>query len=644
MANHIKVANVQSILALRRIGWSYRKIAAAVGVHRETVRRYVLQAEAGSKPATNLSTGSCGGAEANAANLSAGSCGGAEPKAANLSAGNSGPRSLCEPFRDVILRKLDQGLSAQRIWQDLGAEHGFAGRYATVKRFVRHLGRASPLPFRRMECAPGQEAQIDFGPGAPVEQGGGRRKRYPVLRVVLSHSRKGYSEVLRRQSTEDFIRALENAFRAFGGVPRILIPDNLKAAVTKADWYDPELNPKILAFCRHYGCVILPAKPYTPRHKGKVEAGVKYVFSNALKGNVYQSVPQENEALQQWEASVADLRIHGTTKRQVKVLFQEERAALLPLPATAFPFFHEAQRTVHRDAHVEVDKAYYSVPPEYLGHVVWARWDAKMVRIFNGRMSLIATHLKDQPGRFRTDPRHIASEKISGVERGAGYLLRRISLIGPESYRWARTMLGRRGIEGVRVLQGLLAMTRRYPADDMEKACALALSHGAYRLQALRELLKQPTRQVELLDHHPLIRPLEFYGRYARVPLRKEDDAKDGSDNENGEFIALGATSGGQNEKGLAVTQALSAVQPPASALGSLSSGALPSGPASQSVPDAVAPFNSLLKGAPHEQQPIGRAETPPPQRHDTLPGPAAPGSPGQHAHARGIPPAHPPG
>ena len=158
-------------------------------------------------------------------------------------------------------------------------------------------------------------------------------------------------------------------------------------------------------------------------------------MTTALKGEVFESIAAENVHLQHWEAHVADLRIHGTTKKQVKALFEEERPALLPLPATAFPFFHEAKRSVNRDAHVEVDRAYYSVPPEYLGRTVWVRWDAKMVRIFNGRMELIATHLKDQPGRFRTDPKHIASEKISGVERGAGYLLRRISLIGPQSAR-----------------------------------------------------------------------------------------------------------------------------------------------------------------------------------------------------------------
>jgi len=290
--------------------------------------------------------------------------------------------------------------------------------------------------------------------------------------------------------------------------------------------------------------------------------------------------------------------------------------------------------TVHRDAHVEVDKAYYSVPPEYMGRTVWVRWDAKMVRVFNERLDLIATHLKHQPGRFRTDPKHIASEKISGVERGASYLLRRISLIGPQSYCWAQTMLERRGIEGVRVLQGLLAMTGKYPADDLERACQSALSHATFRLQALRELIKRPTRQVELIDRHPLIRPMDFYGRYVHVSFRKENDSNQGNTNKNDEFVALADTGGSlQTEEPIRLEQMGSpAVHPPVSALGSLSSGALSSGPARESVPRHIVSVNSVGKGTPHEEQSAGCPQEPSPERHGPVAGPAAPGSPGQLA------------
>lgn len=577
MANRVEVAITSSIIVLRQQGWSFRKIAQTLGIHRETVSRYVRLHEAESKPATNPPPG----------NLRAD-----ESKPANLPAGNSGPQSRCEPFRDVIVGKLDEGLSAQRIWQDLVSEHGFEASYTSVKRFVRRLGESSPLPFRRMECPPGAEGQVDFGRGAPVLLDG-RRKFPHVLRLVLSHSRKGHSSAVWRQTTDDFIRALEDAFWAMGGVPRTLIIDNLRAAVKRPDWYDPELNPKVLAFCRHYGTVILPAKPYMPRHKGKVEAGVKYVRNNALKGRLFRSLAEQNAHLDRWERQVADHRIHGTTKKQVKELFEEaEKPALLPLPATRFPFFHEGQRSVHRDAHVEVDRAYYSVPPEYLGHRVWVRWDSRLVRIFNGRMEQLAVHVKHEKGRFSTDPRHIASEKISGVERGAGWLLKRVRLVGPQTFRWAQAVLEHRGIQGVRVLQGLLAMTRKHHADDLEHACERALSHGAYRLRALRQLMKRPSHQVELVQNHPLIRPMDAYARHIKVSFRQEA-------NGNGEFIALGATGGKRREKGPERSRALPAVQPPTSALGSLSSGALSSEPAIHNLRDNDIPVNAPQRTLP---------------------------------------------
>jgi transposase len=107
---------------------------------------------------------------------------------------------------------------------------------------------------------------------------------------VLSHSRKGYSEATFSQTTEDFFRCLENAFAHFGGVPKTLVIDNLKAAVKHPDWFDPVLTPKVQSFAQHYGTVILPTKPYTPRHKGKVEGGVKYVQNNGLKGHTFASL------------------------------------------------------------------------------------------------------------------------------------------------------------------------------------------------------------------------------------------------------------------------------------------------------------------------------------------------------------------
>lgn len=511
MANRLKMAEQQSIIALARMGWSYRRIAAEVGVDRDTVSRHVRAARAGA-PVSGHPAGP------NAATSITGwndSCG---PPTSRTPGPPVGQRSRCEPLRAIILAKLEQGLSGQRIWQDLRDEHGFADSYQSVQRFVKHLRAKTPLPFRRMECPPGEEAQVDFGRGAPVIGPDGKPKRTHLFRIVLSCSRKAYSEVVARQTTEEFLRCLENAFGSFGGVPRTIVPDNLKAAVLHADWCDPELNPKILAFCAHYGTACLPTRPRTPRHKGKVERGVGYAQCNALKGRTFPSLAEQNRFLAEWETSVADTRIHGTTRRQVGPYFAEiERPALLPLPAERFPFFHEAQRIVNRDGHVEVARAYYSAPPEFVGRTVWARWDGRVVRLFDERLTQIAIHPRHEPGRFATDDRHIAPQKRSGLERGAAWWLRRAGTVGTHVGRWAEAVVTQRGVHALRAVMGLVGLTTQHHDADVDRACRIAHAHGAWRLRDVRNLLKRhnPPEQerFEFTQEHPLIRSLSDYGR-----------------------------------------------------------------------------------------------------------------------------------
>ena len=278
MANRLKMAIVTSIVTLAKRGWSQRRIARELGVSRTTVRGYLAGLGADSTCTGNPPPGSASGS-----NWSTN-----PPPGSNMPAGPSvsghGPASSCEAYREIIEVKLAQGLSGVRIWQDLVAEHGFGHSYDSVKRYLRRLGQTTPLPFRRMEVEPGAEGQVDFGTGPPIVPSEGRRRKTHVFRIVLSHSRKAYSENVFRQTTDAFLGALENAFWHFGGVPRTLVVDNLKAAVKNADWFDPELNPKVQSFCEHYGTVMLPAKPYTPRHKGKIERGIGYVQGQRVEG------------------------------------------------------------------------------------------------------------------------------------------------------------------------------------------------------------------------------------------------------------------------------------------------------------------------------------------------------------------------
>ena len=502
MANQLEVTVINAIIGLKKRGWSHRRIARELAIDRETVARYVRLWAEGHLPNPAIST--------------PGSDGLPKPAISTPGSDTVGRRSLCETHRPEIEQGLEKGLSAQRIWQDLRAECAFTGSYQSVKRFVGRLRHTQPRRFQRVECAPGEEAQVDFGKGAPTRTADGKTRRPSVLRIVLSHSRKAYSEAVWSQSTESFIRALENAFRYFGGVPKTLVTDNLKAAVLKADWYDPELNPKLEAFARHYGTAILPTRVHTPRHNGKVERGVGYVKDNGLKGRVFESLAEQNAYLRDWEIQVADQRIHGTTRRQVAALFlAAERNALLPLPNSLFPSFKEAQRSVHRDGFIEVDKAYYEVPEEYVARTVWVRWDHRLVHVFNTRWEQVAVHARVDKGRFSHQQRNHRG-RHGPIQRSQAYWLGELCRLGTHIGAWSRAMAEQRGPQGIRVLMGLQQLTRKHAPALIDAACRQALEQGAYRLKDIRGLLDQPSAQegFSFLDEHPLIRDLQEYGDF----------------------------------------------------------------------------------------------------------------------------------
>lgn len=517
MAYQLGMDKTLSIKQLHASGMSERGIAQALEVSRNAVRRHLAANEAND---TNAPTGKAptGSEGSNDTKAPTGSDESVTPPLIAAS------RSCCERFREVILSKLEQGLDARRIFQDLVEENGFEGKYWSVRRFVKRLGTSRELPFRRIEVDPGWELQVDFGAGRPCcDHTGTLRKTY-IFRTVLSFSRKGYTEAVTRLTTESFIRSLENAFWRLGGVPKTVVFDNAKCVVLKADWYDPELHPKINEFCKHYGFALLPTRPATPRHKGKVERGVDYVQENALKARSFESLAEQNAYLDCWEKTIADTRIHGTTKKHVGMAFEgTEKASLNPLPKDRFPFYHEGQRKVSRDGHVAIERAYYSVPAEYLGHDVWVRWNSQTVRILNQRMESIALHCTQPAGRFSTQGEHIHPAKSHMIERGIEFILRKVRFLGPHATRWAESTIESRGIAAGRVLQGLLSLSRKYQTEQIDHACDTAWRSQAFNYRVIKRLLENQTaarqQTMEFMDDHPIVRDVSEYGDFIRSSL-----------------------------------------------------------------------------------------------------------------------------
>jgi transposase len=395
VSNVLNEEKQQQVIALGRLGWPLRRIEKETCIRRETAGGYLKAAgvpirPAGAwgrrppaKPANEVSPDS--GEPAKPANgVSPDSVDPAKP--ANEVSPDPAPppaterrssASRCAPFLDFIELSLSKGRNAKAIWQDLVDDHGFTGRYASVKRFVRNLrGNATVEPRAVIVTPPGEEAQVDYGAGPMVrDQSTGRYRRTRMFVLTLGYSRKAVRILLWKSSTRAWAELHERAFRRLGGSPRLLVLDNLREGVLKPDIYDPITNPLYADLLAHYGATAMPCRVADPDRKGKVERSVGHAKQTPLKGQRFESLEEAQAYLDRWEEHWADTRIHGTTKRQVAAMFAEEKPVLLPLPLEPFRFYQFGERGVNLDGCVEVDAAYYSAPPGWIGRDVNVQWD-----------------------------------------------------------------------------------------------------------------------------------------------------------------------------------------------------------------------------------------------------------------------------
>src|ERR1700739_285412 len=443
MANVLKDEKKQQIIALGRLGWSLRKIQETTRVRRETISAYLRGAgveiwppergkrEGKEKPAIPVITGSeaakpaipeAGGhanfnLNPNPENLS--TKGKATSKPAievitDFGVGLSGQdpetskgvgsASTCEPYREIIQLGLSRDRNAMAIWQDLVSDFGFQGGYQSVRRFAYKL-RGTQVPQARavILTAPGEEGQVDYGSGPMVREAPNSKYRRTRLFVLtLGYSRKAVRLLTFRSSTRIWAELHEKAFRRLGGVPRILVLDNLRGGVPGRDVYDAQLNPLYRDVLSHYGAVALPCRIQDPDRKGKVESAVGHAKNTPLKGQRFESLEEAQAYLDRWETNWADTRIHGTTKRQVAAMFAEEKPTLLPLPVEPFRYYQYGERIVHLDGCVEVEAAYYGAPPGWIGRHVQVQWDARHVRLLDPRTGiLLREHLSGKRGGHR---------------------------------------------------------------------------------------------------------------------------------------------------------------------------------------------------------------------------------------------------
>ena len=538
MSNVLNEEKRQQVLALGRLGWPLRRIEQETGVRRETASAYLKEAGIAvrpprgwgkhapySKPAngTNRVSPDFGGDLAPAVAENGAPLVGQEStsplpdsKPANEASPDSAPgrsptASACEPFRDFIELSLSKGRNAKAIYQDLVDDHGFTGRYQSVKRFVRPWrGTQTPQACAIIQTLPGEEAQVDYGTGPMVrdaQSGNYRRTRLFVL--TLGYSRKCVRLLTFQSSTRTWAELHEQAFRRLGGATKTVVLDNLSEGVLKADIYDPALNPLYRDVLTHYGAVALPCRVNDPDRKGKVERGVGHAKNTPLKGQRFESLEEAQAYLDRWEAHWADTRIHGTTKRQVAAMFAEEKPALTPLPLEPFRHYQFGERRVNLDGCVEVEAAYYSVPPGWIGRSVKVQWDGRVVRVLDPRSGqLLREHLRQQRGGYRIPD----EDKPAKTPRTTAQLLARCAKIGPHIGTLAERMYARGGQSEIRRILGITALARKHGAALANDACAAALDYelpsNPYRFVRLWLERKTP---LTLLQVDPIIRQLTLY-------------------------------------------------------------------------------------------------------------------------------------
>lgn len=534
MSNVLADDKKQQVLTLGRLGWSLRRIEEATGVRRETASAYLkaagvaVRARGGlrmawpPKPAQRVSGGPGDSEPATTGGASTDPAPSKPATTPEVSTDSEGPpwppvpgrapsASACEPFREVIAAALKLGRNAVAIWQDLVDDHGFQAGYASVKRFVLKLRGSTPPEARVViTTAPGQEAQVDYGDGPMVlHPSTGKYRRTRLFVLTLGYSRKAVRLLVWRSSAQVWAELHEHAFRQLGGGTNLVVLDNLKEGVITPDIYDPALNPLYRDVLAHYGAVALPCRVKDPDRKGKVEAGVGHAKRTPLKGLRFESLEQAQAYLDRWEERWADTRIHGTTKRQVAVMFAEEKPALRELPLEPFRYYHYGERTVNLDGCVEVEAAYYGAPPGWIGRKVQAQWDGLHVRVVDLKTGqLLREHLRTRRGFHRIKER----DRSPRTPQSTTALLRRAHSAGTYIGTLCEQIHRTEGEPGVRRILGVLALAKKHGPAVVEDAAQAALEMGAPNYRFVRRYLeRRPPVPLTLHQVDPLIRQLSLY-------------------------------------------------------------------------------------------------------------------------------------
>lgn len=416
--------------------------------------------------------------------------------------------SKVEPYRETVRDLLEKGHQPKQIFEHLKRTVvGFSASVGGVKRFCQRLAKASPVGYVVMKYEAGQAAQVDFGSGPVlVDPRTGKARRTHVFVMTLCHSRHQYAEIVWDQTVETWLRCHRAAFAFFGGVVRTVIIDNLKAAITRACNSDPKVQRSYEDFARGYGFQISPCRPRTPRHKGRVESGVKYYKSSFLPLREFAGpgLSDANRQLLDWIMGEAGNRVHGTTHEIPLTVFADrERAALQALPVRPPEIITWAQAPLHDNCHVTFESSYYSAPHTLIGQELLLRIGDRLVELYHGHIR-VAAHIRAVArGTFRTNDAHYPPEKVTHLQKTPQWCLKQATEVGASCLEFVTLLLGDAVLNRLPAAQKVAGLVAKFGAKRLEAACRRALEHDAIEFRAVKSILMKGLDQTPAVAANP---------------------------------------------------------------------------------------------------------------------------------------------
>jgi transposase len=411
----------------------------------------------------------------------------------------------------VVHRELRRkGVTLQLLWTEYraGCPEGFGYTWFT-ERYRAYAGRLDLV--LRGDHRAGEKAFIDFaGQTIPItDPGTGETWQAQLFVAVLGASNHTYAEALRSQELRHWLGAHVHAFESWGGAPAILVPDNLRAGVSKAHRYEPVINPSYAELAAHYGCAVIPARPYKPRDKAKVEAGVlvaeRWILA-ALRNRTFFSLAEANRAIAERVAWLNDRPFKKLEGSRSSLFAEIDKPALRPLPATPYEYAVWKQAKVSIDYHVELDRHYYSVPYSLTGEPVDIRASARTVEVF-ARGRRVASHPRSSAvGRHTTTSAHMPESHRRHLEWTPGRLVAWGEQTGPATGALMAAVLASRPHpeQGFRSCLGILRLGRRHGEARLEAACARALAVGAISYRSVDSILRAGLERAPMPEPPPV--------------------------------------------------------------------------------------------------------------------------------------------